>query len=189
MLDRGERAGERRLAGEAGAAGGGDAEQRVAARRHRRQQRGEPGGRVVAGQEVERQRCARRARRSATGVASGAAPARATTSAPGGAACLKPSASGVPAYQVRGPIRELAVPVAEGEEGEAGGLGPVGRDQRRVAVLAEALHRAVGEADAQRAGGRRGLGHAGGQVAARPALGAGRGQEDRRRARSRPARA
>ena len=73
---------------------------------------------------------------------------------------------------------ELAVPVAEGEEGEAGGLGTVGRDQALVAVLAEALHRAVGEADAQRAGGRRDLRHSGGEVAAGTALRAGRGQEE-----------
>ena len=174
-----QRAGQRRLAGEAGAAGRGDADERVAPRRHRRQQRGEPGGRVVAGQEVERQaapgeRAGRHRRRLGRGAG------ERDDERAGRARVLE--AVGLGGAGVPGALAdpELAVPVAEGEEGEAGGLGPVGRDQRRVAVLAEALHRAVGEADAQRAGGRRGLGHAGGEVAAGPALRAGRGQEDRR---------
>ena len=177
VLDRGAGAGQRRLAGETGAPGRGDADQRVAPRCHRRQQRGEPGLRGVAGQEVERQAApGERAGRHRRHLGRGAGEGDDERAGRGGMLeGLGLGGAGVPGARAD---PELAVPVAEGEEGEAGGLGPVGRDQRRVAVLAEALHPAVGEADAQRAGGRRGPGHAGGEVAARPPLGAGRGQED-----------
>ena len=158
VLDGGERAGERRLAGEAGAAGRGDAERAcrgapppaAAARRA-----APPGRRRAAGR-------ARRSRQASAPVGDRRRPRarrrRASTSERAGRRRVLEAVglggAGVPGARAD---PELAVPVAEGEEGEAGGLGPVGRDQRRVAVLAEALHRAVGEADAQRAGGRRGL--------------------------------